>query len=165
MNMRSKEQYIGRTRSLQRAWIKGAGLTDEELQRPLIAVANTYQDFSPENVHLRQMLGATSALVGMGLDSTCALVTDGRFSGATHGPAIGYVIPEAARGGPIGLVRNGDRIILDLDKRVLDLEVENEELDRRRGEYQPPEPRVKRGYLKHYADQVAPATKGAVMPR
>ena len=73
MNMRSKEQYIGRTRSLQRAWIKGAGLTDEE--------------------------------------------------------------------------------------------VENEELDRRRGEYQPPEPRVKRGYLKHYADQVAPATKGAVMPR
>ena len=55
MNMRSKEQYIGRTRSLQRAWIKGAGLTDEELQRPLIAVANTYQDFSPENVYLRQI--------------------------------------------------------------------------------------------------------------
>ena len=114
---------------------------------------------------MREMLGATSALVGMGLDSTCALVTDGRFSGATHGPAIGYVTPEAARGGPIGLVRNGDRIILDLDNRVLDLDVGNEELDRRRGEYQSPEPRVKRGYLKHYADQVAPATKGAVMPR
>ena len=114
---------------------------------------------------MREMLGATSALVGMGLDSTCALVTDGRFSGATHGPAIGYVTPEAARGGPIGLVRNGDRIILDLDKRVLDLEVENEEMKRRRGEYQPLEPRVKRGYLKHYADHVAPATRGAVMPR
>jgi len=75
------------------------------------------------------------------------------------------VTPEAASGGAIGLVRNGDRIILDLDKRVLDLEVENEEMKRRRGEYQPPEPRVTRGYLKHYADHVAPATRGAVMPR
>ena len=111
------------------------------------------------------MLGATSALMGAGLGTSCALVTDGRFSGATHGPAIGYVTPEAARGGPIALVEDGDRIHIDLSDRKLDLLVAPEVLEERRSRYAPMPPRVARGYLKHYADTVAPASEGAVMPR
>ncbi|WP_407530021.1 dihydroxy-acid dehydratase [Methylobacterium oryzisoli] len=114
---------------------------------------------------MREMLGATSALIGAGLGESCALVTDGRFSGATHGPAIGYVTPEAARGGPIALVEDGDRIAIDLDGRRLDLLVPADTLERRRAAYAAPAPRVSRGYLKFYADHVAPASEGAVMPR
>jgi dihydroxy-acid dehydratase len=114
---------------------------------------------------MREMLGASSALMGAGLGKTCALVTDGRFSGATHGPAIGYVTPEAARGGVIAVVQNGDRIAIDLAERKLDLLVEIAEIERRRSRYVMPEPRVKRGYLKFYAEHVAPASEGAVMPR
>ncbi len=114
---------------------------------------------------MREMLGATSALVGMGLDESCALVTDGRFSGATHGPAIGYVSPEAVCGGPIGLVEDGDRITLDLAARLLNLEVPCEILEQRRQRYAPPPSPVTRGYLKFYADHVSSAVEGAVMPR
>ncbi len=114
---------------------------------------------------MRELLGATSALMGAGLGSTCALVTDGRFSGATHGPAIGYVTPEAARGGPIALVEDGDPIRIDLAQRKLDLEVAPEALAERRRRYRPLPPRVARGYLKHYAECVAPASEGAVMNR
>ena len=114
---------------------------------------------------MRELLGATSALMGAGLGSTCALVTDGRFSGATHGPAIGYVTPEAARGGPIALVEDGDSIRIDLAQRKLDLEVGPQALAERRRRYRPLPPRVTRGYLKHYADCVAPASEGAVMNR
>ncbi|MDD9993284.1 MAG: dihydroxy-acid dehydratase [Rhodospirillales bacterium] len=114
---------------------------------------------------MREMLGATSALMGAGLGNSCALVTDGRFSGATHGPAIGYVTPEAAREGPIALVEDGDLIRIDLPGRRLDLEVAPEVLDQRRRNYTPIPARVSRGYLKHYAEHVAPASEGAVMPR
>ena len=114
---------------------------------------------------MREMLGATSALMGAGLGETCALVTDGRFSGATHGPAIGYVTPEAARGGVIAVVQDGDKIAIDLAKRKLDLLVDAAEIERRRSRYVAPEPRVKRGYLKFYAEHVAPASEGAVMLR
>ncbi|GJE03925.1 dihydroxy-acid dehydratase [Methylobacterium isbiliense] len=114
---------------------------------------------------MREMLGATSALIGAGLGESCALVTDGRFSGATHGPAIGYVTPEAARGGPIALVEDGDAIAIDLNGRRLDLLVPVDALERRRAAYVAPAPRVSRGYLKFYADHVAPASEGAVMPR
>ena len=107
----------------------------------------------------------TSALMGAGLGESCALVTDGRFSGATHGPAIGYVTPEAARGGLIGLVADGDSIVIDLEGRRLDLDVAAAELKRRRAAYVPPAPKVSRGYLKFYAEHVAPASEGAVMPR
>ncbi len=114
---------------------------------------------------MREMLGATSALMGAGLGNSCALVTDGRFSGATHGPAIGYVTPEAARGGSIALVEDGDPVRIDLPERRLDLEVAPETLaERRRGLRDRPA-RVTRGYLKHYAEHVAPASEGAVMPR
>ena len=114
---------------------------------------------------MREMLGATSALMGAGLGNSCALVTDGRFSGATHGPAIGYVTPEAARGGPIALVKDGDPIRIDLPNRKLDLDVPAEVLAERRRQHSPRPPRIERGYLKHYADHVAPASEGAVMPR
>ena len=114
---------------------------------------------------MREMLGATSALMGAGLGTSCALVTDGRFSGATHGPAIGYVTPEAARGGPIALVEDGDPIRISLPDRTLDLVVTERVLARRRRGLSPMPPRVTRGYLKHYAEQVAPAAEGAVMPR
>ena len=114
---------------------------------------------------MREMLGATSALMGAGLGDSCALVTDGRFSGATHGPAIGYVTPEAARGGPIALVEDGDPIRISLSERKLDLDVASEVLSERRNRYSPMPPRVTRGYLKHYSETVAPASEGAVMPR
>ena len=114
---------------------------------------------------MREMLGATSALMGAGLGNSCALVTDGRFSGATHGPAIGYVTPEAARDGPIALVEDHDLVRIDLAARTLDLEVAPEVLAERRRIHTPMPPRVSRGYLKHYAEHVAPASEGAVMPR
>ncbi len=114
---------------------------------------------------MREMLGATSALMGAGLGSSCALVTDGRFSGATHGPAIGYVTPEAARGGVIGLINDGDQISIDLAARKLDLMVAESILIERRKRYKAPASRVKRGYLKFYSEHVAPASEGAVMPR
>jgi dihydroxy-acid dehydratase len=114
---------------------------------------------------MREMLGATSAVVGMGLSETVALITDGRFSGASHGPAIGYVGPEAACGGPISLVQDGDTIVIDLVERRLDLHVEEAELERRRAAYVAPSPNVSSGYLAFYAQHVAPANQGAVLPR
>jgi dihydroxy-acid dehydratase len=114
---------------------------------------------------MREMLGATAALVGMGLDDSVALVTDGRFSGASRGPAVGYVSPEAARGGPIGLVRDGDRIRINLHDRAIELNVPPRELDRRRESTSSRPPRVSRGYLKFYADHVSSAAEGAVLPR
>jgi len=114
---------------------------------------------------MREMLGATSAVVGMGLSESVTLITDGRFSGATHGPAIGYVGPEAADGGPIGLVQDGDRILIDLANRRLDLDVPVDVLEKRRAAWVRREPNVKSGYLAFYARNVAPACQGAVMPR
>ena len=114
---------------------------------------------------MREMLGATSALMGAGLGNSCALVTDGRFSGATHGPAIGYVTPEAARHGPIALVEDGDPVRIDLAGRRLDLQVAPDVLAERRRNHAPRAARVSRGYLRHYAEHVAPASEGAVMPR
>jgi dihydroxy-acid dehydratase len=114
---------------------------------------------------MREMLGATSAVVGMGLSESVTLITDGRFSGATHGPAIGYVGPEAVDGGPIGLVEDGDRIVIDLDNRRLDLAVPDEVLAARKAAWVRREPNVSSGYLAFYAQHVAPASKGAVLPR
>jgi len=114
---------------------------------------------------MREMLGATSAVMGAGLGETCALVTDGRFSGATHGPAIGYVTPEAARGGPIAIVVDGDKIIINLVNRTIDLDVSDHDVAARFERYVAPKQKVKRGYLKFYSEHVAPASEGAVMPR
>jgi dihydroxy-acid dehydratase len=111
---------------------------------------------------MREMLGVTAALVGEGLGETVALLTDGRFSGATRGLMAGHVAPEAAVGGPIALVREGDTITLDVTARRLDLDVDIAELARRRAEWRPREPRYKQGAFAKYARQVSSAAEGAV---
>jgi dihydroxy-acid dehydratase len=112
---------------------------------------------------MREMLTPTSAISGMGLSTSVALITDGRFSGATKGPAIGHVSPEAAVGGTIGLVKEGDAIALDIDAGTLTLQVDDAELAARRSAWTAPEPRVKAGYLARYAAQVSSADKGAIL--
>ncbi|HOB21497.1 MAG TPA: dihydroxy-acid dehydratase, partial [Bacillota bacterium] len=111
---------------------------------------------------MREMLQPTSAVVGMGLDKDVALITDGRFSGATRGAAIGHVSPEAARGGPIALVQEGDLIEIDIPNKKLELLVSDEELARRREAYKPKEPKIKTGYLARYAKLVTSANTGGV---
>jgi dihydroxy-acid dehydratase len=112
---------------------------------------------------MREMLTATSAIVGYGLEDSVALLTDGRFSGATRGPCIGHISPEASAGGPIALVEDGDVISIDIPGRRLDLEVPEDQLATRRKAWRPPEPRVKRGYLARYASMVLSADKGAIL--
>jgi dihydroxy-acid dehydratase len=112
---------------------------------------------------MREMLAPTSAIVGMGLGEEVALVTDGRFSGVTRGAAIGHVSPEAAEGGPLALVQEGDPIYIDIPNRTLTLEVPEEELARRRKGWEPPTPRVQHGYLQRYARMVTSASTGAIL--
>ena len=112
---------------------------------------------------MREMLNPTSALAGMKLDTTVALITDGRFSGASRGASIGHVSPEAASGGPIGLVQEGDTIAIDIPNARITLQVSDEELARRKAVYVQPEPNVKSGWLARYARQVASANLGAVL--
>jgi dihydroxy-acid dehydratase len=111
---------------------------------------------------MAEMLSVTAALVGEGLGGEVALLTDGRLIGGTHGLMIGHVAPEAALGGPIALVREGDSITIDVDARRLDLDVPAEELARRRAEWTPPAPRYTRGALAKYASLVSSASLGAV---
>jgi dihydroxy-acid dehydratase len=111
---------------------------------------------------MREMHQITSIMVGMGLDEHCGLVTDGRFSGSTRGPCIGHVSPEAAEGGPIALVQDGDLIAYDIPNRRLDLLVSAEELTRRRAAWRPPK-RELRGILARYARLAGSASKGAIL--
>ncbi|MBE6837008.1 MAG: dihydroxy-acid dehydratase [Ruminococcus sp.] len=112
---------------------------------------------------MREMLNPTSAIAGMGLGSTVALITDGRFSGASRGASIGHVSPEAAVGGPIALVEEGDNIKIDIPSNTITLDVSDEELARRKSEWKPREPKVKTGYLARYASLVTSANKGAIL--
>jgi dihydroxy-acid dehydratase len=112
---------------------------------------------------MREMLTPTSAIAGMGLDKEVALITDGRFSGGTKGAAIGHISPEAADGGAIGLVEEGDRVAIDIPAKRLTLKVSDEELEERRQRWQPPEPRIKEGYLYRYSKLVTSGAKGAVL--
>ena len=112
---------------------------------------------------MREMLSPTSALAGQGLDKQVALITDGRFSGATRGAAIGHVSPEAAKGGTIGLVREGDRIAIDIPRGSLRLLVDEEELARRREAFRPLQPKVQTGVLARYARLVTSASTGAIL--
>jgi dihydroxy-acid dehydratase len=112
---------------------------------------------------MREMLNPTSALAGMGLDRSVALITDGRFSGGTRGAAIGHVSPEAAAGGPIALVRDGDEIIIDIPAKTITLNVPQTELDARRAAWVCPPPKVTEGYLVRYARMVSSAAQGAVV--
>ena len=111
---------------------------------------------------MREMLNPTSAIVGMGLGSTVALITDGRFSGASRGASIGHVSPEAAAGGPIGLVEEGDIIAIDINANTINMKVSDEELTRRRANWTPKTKEVS-GYLKRYAALVTSADKGAIL--
>jgi len=111
---------------------------------------------------MQEMLSVTAALVGEGLGDTVALITDGRFSGGTHGLMIAHIAPEAALGGPIALVAEGDEIVIDVDRNALDLEVGNDELTRRRAGWQPPGPRYAGGVMGKYASLVGSASQGAV---
>lgn len=112
---------------------------------------------------MREMLNPTSAIVGMGLGSTVALITDGRFSGASRGAAIGHVSPEAAVGGPIALVEEGDIIQIDINANTLNMKVSDEEIAERRAKWQPREPKVTTGYLKRYQAMVTSGNTGAIL--
>ncbi len=112
---------------------------------------------------MREMLGPTSAIAGMGLDKEVALLTDGRFSGASRGASIGHISPEAMEGGPISLVREGDRIQIDIPGNRIDVLVDEAELQKRRDTWSAPEPKVKTGYLSRYSRLVTSANTGAVL--
>ena len=112
---------------------------------------------------MREMLNPTSAIAGMGLDKDVALITDGRFSGATRGASIGHVSPEAASGGPIGLVEEGDRIAIDIPNHSITLKVPDQELAARKAKWSCPEPKIRTGYLARYAKLVSSADRGAIL--
>jgi len=111
---------------------------------------------------MREMLSPTSAIAGMGLDNTVALLTDGRFSGGTRGAAIGHISPEAAEGGPIALIREGDRIAINIPEKTLILKVDQEELERRKQTWKQKTPQALSGYLARYARLVTSASTGAI---
>ncbi len=111
---------------------------------------------------MQEMLSVTAALFGEGLGGDVALLTDGRFSGGTHGLMIGHVAPEAALGGPIAIVREGDQVVIDVDARRLDLDVPEEEIARRLADWTPPAPRYRGGVMAKYAALVSSASRGAV---
>ncbi|MCR1840507.1 dihydroxy-acid dehydratase [Murimonas intestini] len=112
---------------------------------------------------MREMLNPTSAIMGMGLGSSVALITDGRFSGASRGAAIGHVCPEAAVGGPIALVEEGDTIKINIPENRLDVDISEEEMEARRAKWQPRQPKVTTGYLGRYAAMVTSASRGAIL--
>lgn len=111
---------------------------------------------------MREMLSPTSAIIGKGLGDSVGLITDGRFSGGTHGLVVGHVAPEAAVGGPIGLLREGDTVTIDADRNLLQVELSDDELERRRAGWREPQPRYLSGVLAKYARQVSSASTGAV---
>ena len=111
---------------------------------------------------MREMLAPTSAIIGAGLGDAVGLITDGRFSGGTYGMVVGHVAPEAAVGGPIALVEEGDRVTIDAERRLLQLEVPDADLAKRRKAWTPPKARYTAGVLYKYAKQVSSASIGAV---
>ena len=109
---------------------------------------------------MREMLSPTAAIAGRGLIESVALLTDGRFSGATRGLCIGHISPEAAAGGPIAAVRDGDIININVSRRTLNVEIDDEELKRRLSEWKPRPPKISKGYLRRYSFLVQSADKG-----
>jgi dihydroxy-acid dehydratase len=112
---------------------------------------------------MREMLSPTSAIVGMGLSESVALITDGRFSGGTRGPCIGHISPEAMEGGPIAILRDGDKIKIDIPKRKIEVLISDEEIKNRLAQWKQPEPKIKHGWLARYSRIVSSAGSGAVM--
>ena len=111
---------------------------------------------------MREMLAPTSAIAGMGLDKDVALITDGRFSGGTRGAAIGHISPEAMEGGPVGLIKEGDTIVIDIPNKKIDLKISDEEMEKRKKEWKKPKPKIDYGVLGRYAQMVTSASTGAV---
>jgi dihydroxy-acid dehydratase len=112
---------------------------------------------------MQEMLTPTAAIMGMGLGKDVALITDGRFSGGTQGAAIGHISPEAAAGGPIGLVEEGDEIVIDIPNKRLELKVDEATLEARRSRWVPKEPKIRHGYLARYTRMVTSGARGAVL--
>jgi len=112
---------------------------------------------------MREMLSPTATIAGMGLSESVALITDGRFSGGTRGPCIGHISPEAMEGGPIAIVKDGDRIRIDIPKRSVEVVIPADEIKRRLARWKPPKPKITKGYLSRYARMVSSAGNGAVM--
>ena len=112
---------------------------------------------------MREMLNPTSAIMGMGLGSSVALITDGRFSGATRGASIGHVSPEAAVGGPIALIRDGDIIKINIPENSINVDLSDEELAQRKAQWQPRQPKITTGYLARYASLVTSGNRGVVL--
>lgn len=112
---------------------------------------------------MREMLNPTSAIMGSGLGNCVALITDGRFSGATRGAAIGHVSPEAAVGGNIALIHEGDMIEIDIPANTINILVSDEELEKRRAQWKPRQPKITTGYLARYAKLVSSGASGAVL--
>ena len=112
---------------------------------------------------MREMLHVTGAIVGEGLSDSVALITDGRFSGATHGFMVGHVAPEASKGGPLAALREGDIVVIDVERAELNAELTDAEIAERLAEWVEPEPRYRRGVLANYATLVSSASEGAVM--
>ena len=112
---------------------------------------------------MREMLAPTSAIVGMGLAESVALITDGRFSGGTKGPCIGHISPEASSGGPIAILKDGDIINIDIPNKKLEAELSKAEIEKRFKSWRPIPPKIKTGYLARYSKLVSSADKGAVL--
>jgi dihydroxy-acid dehydratase len=114
---------------------------------------------------MREMLGPTSAVMGKGLGKEVALITDGRFSGGSHGFVVGHITPEAAVGGPLAIVKNGDKITIDAESRAITLHVEEAEIASRLAKWKKPKPRYTKGVLAKYAKLTSSASEGAVTDR
>ena len=112
---------------------------------------------------MREMLAPTSAIVGMGMSDSVALITDGRFSGGTKGPCIGHISPEASAGGPIAILKDGDIINIDIPNRKLEVKLSKTEIEKRYKNWNPIPPKIKTGYLERYSRLVSSADKGAIL--
>jgi dihydroxy-acid dehydratase len=112
---------------------------------------------------MREMLAPTAAIAGMGLSKEIALITDGRFSGGTRGPCIGHISPEAATGGPIAVIKDGDLISIDIPRRKIELKISKTEMEKRMRMWKPRKPKIQTGYLARYARFVESAARGAVV--
>jgi dihydroxy-acid dehydratase len=112
---------------------------------------------------MRELSLPAAILVGMGLADSVAIITDGRFSGATRGPCVGHICPEAVLGGPLAALRDGDHIVIDVPARTLNVDLDRQELAARLEDWAPPRRRIPPGFLRLYADHVAPANRGATL--
>jgi dihydroxy-acid dehydratase len=155
-----RTQFSGPARVFEREEDAAAAVARREIRRGDVVVIR--YEGPKGGPGMREMLGVTAALSGQGLDEEVALITDGRFSGATRGFTVGHVAPEAQVGGAIALIQNSDIVTLDIEKRLIQLEVSQEEMQRRLGLWQAPAPKYTTGALAKYARLVSSAARGAV---